>query len=55
MECNGIQMVLSIAEDARFDHPSSVFYFQVDNIHSSYETLVERNVHALMSEVPVSE
>ncbi|MEK3880646.1 VOC family protein [Paenibacillus sp. FSL H8-0122] len=47
LECNGIQLVLSIAEDPRFDHPSSVFYFQVDNIHASYETLVERNVHFL--------
>ncbi|WP_342547897.1 VOC family protein [Paenibacillus sp. FSL P2-0089] len=83
LECNGIQMVLSIAEDPRFDHPSSVFYFQVDDIQASYETLAGRNVnfldkphkvaemgqtatwmtffqdpdqnvHALMSEVPVS-
>lgn len=47
LECNGIQMVLGIAEDSRFDHPSSVFYFKVDNIQASYETLVERNVHFL--------
>ncbi|WP_340026371.1 VOC family protein [Paenibacillus sp. FSL K6-1096] len=83
LECNGLQIVLGVAEDPRFDHPSSVFYFKVDDIHSAYETLVERNVqfldqphkvaemggtatwmtffqdpdqnvHALMSEVPVS-
>lgn len=82
-ECNGIQIVLGIAEDPQFDHPSSVFYFIVNNINSAYETLVNRNVqflgkphkiaemgqtatwmaffhdpdqnvHALMSEVPVS-
>ncbi|ETT77003.1 hypothetical protein C173_04166 [Paenibacillus sp. FSL R7-277] len=47
LECNGIQMVLSIAEDPRFDHPSSVFYFKVDDIHASYETLAGRNVHFL--------
>ncbi|WP_405105222.1 VOC family protein [Paenibacillus sp. FSL K6-1217] len=47
LECNGLQIVLSIAEDAQFDHPSSVFYFQVDNIHASYETLIHRNVHFL--------
>ncbi|WP_238651411.1 VOC family protein [Paenibacillus piscarius] len=83
LECNGLQIVLSVAEDPRFDHPSSVFYFKVDDIQSAYDTLVERkvhfldqphivaemggtatwmtffqdpdqNVHALMSEVPVS-
>jgi catechol 2,3-dioxygenase-like lactoylglutathione lyase family enzyme len=46
-ECNGIQLVLGIAEDPQFDHPSSVFYFAVDNINSAYETLVSRNVHFL--------
>lgn len=83
LECNGLQIVLSVAEDARFDHPSSVFYFKVDDIQSAYETLAgqnvhfldqphivaemdgtatwmtffqdpDENVHALMSEVPVS-
>ncbi len=81
-DCNGIQILLGIPEGPQFDHPSSVFYFNVDNINSAYETLVnrnvqfldkphkvaergstetwmaffhdpDRNVHALMSEVPV--
>jgi predicted enzyme related to lactoylglutathione lyase len=42
--CNGIQIMLSIPENAKFDHPSSIFYFKVDNIHSSYKTLIERQV-----------
>lgn len=82
-DCNGIRILLGVAEDPKFDHPSSVFYFNVDHIHSAYETLVDRkvpflskphkiaevgqtetwmaffhdpdqNVHALMSEVPIS-
>lgn len=82
-ECNGIQIMLSIPESPKYDHPSSVFYFNVDNINFAYETLINRNVqflgkphkiaemgqtetwmvffhdpdqnvHALMSEVPVS-
>jgi catechol 2,3-dioxygenase-like lactoylglutathione lyase family enzyme len=46
-ECNGIQIMLSIPEEPKYDHPSSVFYFRVDNISSAYETLVNRNVHFL--------
>ena len=83
-DCNGIRIVLGIPEEPRFDHPSSVFYFNVDDINSAYEALINRNVqflskphkiaemgqteiwmaffhdpdhnvHALMSEVPVSQ
>jgi len=43
-DCNGIRILLGTAEDPKFDHPSSVFYFNVDNIDSAYETLVNRNV-----------
>ncbi|GIO38492.1 hypothetical protein J41TS12_33530 [Paenibacillus antibioticophila] len=46
-ECNGIQIVLSIAENAQFDHPSSVFYFNVDHIHSAYEALTRKQVQFL--------
>ncbi|TQR43999.1 VOC family protein [Paenibacillus popilliae] len=43
-ECSGIRLMLSVAEDAKFDHPSSVFYFHVDNITTAYETLCTRGV-----------
>lgn len=46
-ECNGVQIVLSIAEHAKFDHPSSVFYFSVDHIHSAYEALTKKQVQFL--------
>lgn len=46
-ECNGVQIVLSIAENDKFDHPSSVFYFNVDNIHSAYEVLTRKQVQFL--------
>lgn len=47
IECNGVQIVLSIAESSKFDHPSSVFYFNVDDIHAAYELLVEKQVQFL--------
>jgi predicted enzyme related to lactoylglutathione lyase len=46
-ECNNIQIILSIPEGPKYDHPSSVFYFNVDNISSAYETLINRNVQFL--------
>ncbi|MOA07773.1 Glyoxalase-like domain protein [compost metagenome] len=46
-ECNGVQIVLSIAENTKFDHPSSVFYFSVDNIHLAYEALTRKKVQFL--------
>lgn len=54
-ECNGIQIMLSIPENPKFDHPSSIFYFKVDNINAAYETLVERNVDFLSKPHKISE
>ncbi|MHA6534592.1 VOC family protein [Paenibacillus sp. BAC0078] len=54
-ECNGIQIMLSIPENPKFDHPSSVFYFKVDNINAAYEALVNRNVDFLGKPHKISE
>ncbi|MBS4218628.1 VOC family protein [Bacillus sp. FJAT-49711] len=35
--CDEIRLFLSLPEKEEFAHPSSVIYFQVENIHHTYE------------------
>lgn len=46
-DCEGIRLLLGIPEDADADHPSSIIYFKVDDIHSATDTLRARNVEIL--------
>jgi methylmalonyl-CoA/ethylmalonyl-CoA epimerase len=41
--CNGVRLMLSTPEPA-FDHPGSVIYFAVDDIHSASAALASRGV-----------
>lgn len=79
--CGDVRLMLSVAESPEFDHPSSIVYFRVDDIHAARAELADRgvpfedgphliaempdhdlwmtffrdpdrNMHALMSEVP---
>ena len=43
-DCGGIRILLAVPEAPEFDHPSSIFYFKVDDIHSSSDTLQKRGV-----------
>ena len=43
-DCDGVRIMLSRPEKKEFDHPSSILYFKVDEIHSAYETLRSRDV-----------
>jgi methylmalonyl-CoA/ethylmalonyl-CoA epimerase len=43
-DCGGIRLMLSRPEQPEFDHPSSVIYFKVDDIHAMHATLTERGV-----------
>src|SRR5207247_6469691 len=43
-DCDGVRIMLSLPEKKEFDHPSSVLYFKVADIHAAYETLRGRNV-----------
>ena len=49
LECQGIRLLLSIPEKKEFDHPSSIIYFQVDDMTAAYEELTAKNV-AFMDE-----
>ena len=41
-ECGGVRLMLDKPENPEFDHPSSIVYFQVAEIHGAYERLKSR-------------
>jgi methylmalonyl-CoA/ethylmalonyl-CoA epimerase len=41
-DCGGVRLLLGVAEAPEFDHPASILYYQVDDIHAAYEALKER-------------
>lgn len=43
-DCGGIRLMLSLPAKPEFDHPSSIIYFNVDNIEQACETLSTRGV-----------
>ncbi len=43
-DCGGIRILLAVPDDDEFDHPSSIIYFKIDNIHSAADALQERGV-----------
>lgn len=38
-DCGGVRLMLSTAEKPEFDHPSSILYFQVADIHAAFHRL----------------
>lgn len=43
-DCAGINLMLAIPEKPEFDHPSSIIYFNVDDIEEVFRTLSENGV-----------
>lgn len=43
-DCSGIMLMLSLPEKPEFDHPSSIIYFNVDDIQHAAKTLTDRGV-----------
>ncbi|HKP46271.1 MAG TPA: VOC family protein [Pyrinomonadaceae bacterium] len=43
-DCDGIRLMLSLPAKPEFDHPSSIIYFNVDNIQEATRALTERGV-----------
>jgi predicted enzyme related to lactoylglutathione lyase len=43
-DCDGIMLMLSLPETDEFNHPSSIIYFSVDDIHDATKILTERGV-----------
>ena len=44
-DCGGVRLMLSLPENADFDHPGSVLYFRVDDIDQTHATLKGRGVN----------
>ncbi len=45
-DCGGVRLMLSPPARPEFDHPSSILYFKVTDIHSAHARLLERGVKA---------
>ena len=43
-DCAGVRLLLALPEDEREDHPSSILYFKVDDIHAGTASLRDRSV-----------
>ena len=43
-DCGGLRLMLAVPTDEAFDHPSSILYFDVEDIERAYETLAGRSV-----------
>jgi predicted enzyme related to lactoylglutathione lyase len=43
-DCDGVRLMLSLPDKPEFDHPSSIIYFNVDDIEQAFQTLAERGV-----------
>jgi len=43
-DCAGVRLMLSSPETPAFDHPGSVLYFRVDDIHRAFSELSARGV-----------
>jgi methylmalonyl-CoA/ethylmalonyl-CoA epimerase len=46
-DCAGVRLMLSLPENAEFDHLGSVLYFRVDDIAAAHTTLKGRGVEFL--------
>lgn len=41
LDCDGVRLMLGVAEKPEFDHPSSILYFNVEDARTVYESLKE--------------
>ena len=41
-DCGGVRLMLSAPSEPEFDHPASVLYYRVADIHQAHSTLEER-------------
>jgi len=42
--CGGVRLMLSSPEKPEFDHPSSILYFQVGDIHAAFQRIKSAGV-----------
>jgi methylmalonyl-CoA/ethylmalonyl-CoA epimerase len=44
--CGDTRLMLSIPEKPEFDHPASILYYRVDDVHAAFASLSGRGVRA---------
>jgi methylmalonyl-CoA/ethylmalonyl-CoA epimerase len=44
-DCGGTRLMLSRPEKPEFDHPGSILYFRVPDIHAAHSNLISKGVH----------
>jgi methylmalonyl-CoA/ethylmalonyl-CoA epimerase len=43
-DCGGMRLMLAVPEEPEFDHPSSILYYKVGDIHAAWQALSEAGV-----------
>ena len=43
-DCGGVRLMLGLPSEPQFDHPASILYYLVEDIHAAYRTLLSRGV-----------
>jgi methylmalonyl-CoA/ethylmalonyl-CoA epimerase len=43
-DCGGVRLMLGVPSEPAFDHPSSIIYYRVADIHAVHDALVARGV-----------
>jgi len=43
-DCGGVRLMLGVASEPAFDHPASIIYYRVADIHAVHDALVARGV-----------
>ncbi len=43
-DCDGVRLMLSLPSQPEFDHPCSILYFKVADIHATHDALSARGV-----------
>jgi len=44
-DCGGIRLMLSLPEEAEFDHPGSILYYKVDDIQATWNALSDHGAN----------
>jgi predicted enzyme related to lactoylglutathione lyase len=43
-DCGGVRLMLGVPSEPRFDHPSSILYFAVEDIDAAHQALAAKGV-----------
>jgi methylmalonyl-CoA/ethylmalonyl-CoA epimerase len=44
-DCGGVRLMLTLPDKPEFDHPGSILYFAVPDIHAAYARMKEKGVN----------